>query len=101
MLIPTSTLDELYCDGVGAVVAGFRYVADQEIATGRWDLHKWMVLEDQESNDFFAVEYSEGLTENQEGDFPWKPLYEYPPDSVDAFQVYPEVVTAITYRRSQ
>jgi len=97
MLINSSTVDELYCSGAGAEVDGFRYVKDEDRDTGRWQSHHWMVLEEVASGDFYAIDYSEGLTENQSNDFPWRPDYDEPPATVEAFRVYPKLVTAVTF----
>jgi hypothetical protein len=58
-----------------------------------------MILEQIDSGDFYAIEYSEGLTESQDHDFPWRPHYEDPPETVEAFRVYPKPVTAVTFER--
>jgi hypothetical protein len=100
MLINSSIVDELYCSGVGAEVDGFRYIRDDCQGSGRWQSHHWMILEEIASNDFYAIEYSEGLTENQDHDFPWRSEYGDDPETVEAFRVYPKAVISVKYRKA-
>lgn len=99
--IPSSTVDELYCSGEGAVVDGFRSVKDMYLDSGRWESHHWMVVEEIETNNFYAIEYSVGLTENQDNSFPWRPSYGDKPATVEAFRVNPKPVVTMVYERAE
>jgi hypothetical protein len=97
--VDSEVAEEMFELAVDRQVGRFQKAADVEIATGRWDRHMWLVFFDREDGSFWAIEYSLGLTENQEHVFPWKPDYWERPATVEAFRVVPRSRTVVSYDR--
>lgn len=97
MKIPAEVAEILCYSNDGREHEGWRKMYDQERGSGRWNAHHWLVLQEIATGDQYAVEYSLGLTENQENDFPWKPDYQERPEFVDAFQVWPTTIITVEY----
>lgn len=99
--IPADVAESLYDYSEGDILDGFRYVGDQDEGNGRWEAHHLMVLQHLESGNFYAIEYSIGLTENQDSTFPWRPDWKARPETVTAFRVYQKMVTTMEYKRAE
>ena len=97
MRIPTEAVEWLSVGRDGQEHGGWRYMYDQERGSGRWMSHHWLVLQEIATGDHYAVEYSLGLTENQDHDLPWRPDYQERPEFVDAFQVWPNEIITVEY----
>jgi hypothetical protein len=90
--IDSDTLAELFEYDDGEKSGDWARVAVQHIDTARWYEHYYLVITD-EPDVFWGAHYSEGLTENQDNDYPWEDR-----DSVSLVRLYPHEVTRMEYR---
>jgi len=99
--VDSELAEELFLFTAGRQVGPFRKVDDVEISAGRWDRHMWLVFFDTRDGSFWAIDYSLGLTENQDHVFPWKPDYRERPATVEAFRVAPRSRMVTSYEQIQ
>ena len=59
------------CIWVGHATDLFKYVAVEDIDTGRWEAFKRAIIQVLDSGEYYAFEFTEGLTEMQESEPPW------------------------------
>lgn len=98
MKIKTSVVEELFESESVEFTDGWRFVATANKGKGRWDSRHWLVLEHEETGEFWAINYSMGLTENQEHDFPWREMWSKTPEELEFFRVFPEAVATIEWK---
>ena len=100
MKIKTSVVEDLFEseDTTFSEDRGWRFVATALKGTGRWDSRHWLILEHEETGEFWAISYSMGLTENQDHDFPWREMWSKTPDELDLFRVFPKAVATIEWK---
>lgn len=63
---------------------------------GRWRRHHTLVLRHADGG-FWGIDYETGLTEMQDHDFPWRPEYGSPPETVELRAMYPVPVSRVDY----
>ena len=100
--VDSEVAEELFHVSVGNTVGPWRKEADQDLGSGRWDRHMWLVFSDEDGH-YWSVEYSLGLTENQENEFPWtKDMWtQKRPSTVEAFRVVPRIETVVHFDKVQ
>jgi hypothetical protein len=90
---------DLFADGCaepGHTAGPWMFVGTQHVRTARWEEVYWMVVREQNTSDLYGVEYREGLTENQETEYPWEES-EAP---LSLVRLYSHEVTTFEYRKA-
>lgn len=90
--IPSDVVNELLWSSDGAHFSGWEKIKTEEGDQSRW--HRWqaLILRDITDDSFWAVDYREGLTENQEDVYPWQGA-----ETAEAYQVYPHEKVTVEY----
>ena len=70
MTISANDAAELYELSDGDRHGEWTRIAVQRRSTGRWRENYWLVVT--KSEGFYGIPYAEGLTENQDSDYPWE-----------------------------
>lgn len=91
---PADLIATLYDSRNDDVIDDWTRVTTQHMETGRWHDHHLLIVRDP-AGQHWATDYSLGLTEEQEHQFPWRD-----DDPVTLVQVHPHAVTTIEYRTS-
>jgi hypothetical protein len=95
--IKSSIAEDLFDSDDGDVVDGWTRVTDQEGDDGRWYRYHTLVVQDPTGR-YWGIDYSMGLTENQDNDFPWKPDYQPPPEFIDIVEMYGLEITTTVWK---
>ena len=85
--------------GDGTIEGIWKAEAVVEGEDRRWSRTVMVVLENTEDGNWYAYEYEQGLTENQENEYPWEGDY-HPTGQIELFRVYPKTKITTDYRRS-
>lgn len=88
--VPKAVLKELIYLTPGDTLEGVRLVLDEQFGTGRWVSHHRIVVA--VGDEFFAAQYTQGLTEMQDGE-----PFEYDPDDVPMTQVFARERVVVVY----
>lgn len=97
--IAPKVAEELYEVSDGWAVGDWIRVADIEGDDGRWERHHTLVIQHLDGRRY-GIEYSVGLTENQDSTYPWKGdgWTGKPPDLVPVKRLYPHQESVIVWR---
>lgn len=76
----------------------WRYVAQERQGSRRW-MEDWILVIERADDTFWAIDYSVGLTENQDNEIPWcKSMWSTElPESCKAYRVWPVVKKIVEY----
>lgn len=96
--IPSRVPAELIYADAGDEEGGFALVTIIDVGSRRWESDHTLVLRRLSDDTLWGIDYSQGLTENQDNTYPWAPDYRDPPETVVATRLYPHEVTVISYR---
>lgn len=84
----------------GGETGGWAWEANEEGDDRRWSRTNTLVIRRLSDDTLWGINYEEGLTENQENEYPWKPYSGTRPETVTAVRVYAYKVTVTEYRRT-
>jgi hypothetical protein len=92
--IPAYVVDDLFWTSNGTFHESqpFEKTSMEEGDQTRW--HRWnsLILRDTTDSTYWAIDWREGLTENQEDIYPWSGS-----DTAEAYQVYPHEKVTVEY----
>jgi arylamine N-acetyltransferase len=91
-MMPSEVAESMFWASVGETADGWTKVGEQEGDDGRWTRTISVVVLDPEHN-LWAFDYQQGLTENQDNDYPWMRWYSEDPDEIEVYAVRPHVIT--------
>lgn len=102
MKVKSEILRRLY-EGA-ATAGGWKFVTTVVRAQGRWSSNEWMIIEPVLTPVAFetvryGIEYTGGLTEDQDSELPWDPPYADPPEELAVFKVRAKAKTIVVYER--
>lgn len=85
-------------------VDGWSYVCVQDGDHSRWHSHHTLVLVDPDGNTW-GINFSKGLTENQDWEIPWEVSDPWNGDSnpidLELTRLYPRIMTTVVYTEEE